>query len=325
MINAGIIGSTGYVAGELIRILLNHPKVKLQFLYSHSSAGQLLKDVHPDLFAYGDLKFTDTVDTSVDVIFLCAGHGQSKELLSGLTIPSYIKIIDLSSDFRLKDSAHFNSNHFVYGLSEFKHGAIKKAQAIANPGCFATAIQLSILPLFKENLIKGDVHVHAITGSTGAGKGLSDTTHFSWRNNNVSTYKVFNHQHMDEILESVAQVCPDYSGQVHFVPLRGPFSRGILASIYCEAHICLEELVYLFKTEYNEAPFVHVTTDDVDLKQVINTNQVLIQLQKIGNQIHITTVIDNLVKGASGQAVQNMNLMFGLDETSGLQLKSNYF
>lgn len=325
MIKAGIIGGTGYVAGELIRLLVNHPNVEIDFIYSHSQPGQAVASVHEDLFAYDELKFTDQVNPAVEVLFLCLGHGNSKKFLENNSFSANTKVIDLSNDFRLKAYADFLGNQYVYGLPELNKSKIAQAGYIANPGCFATAIQLALLPLANAGLLQNEVHVNAVTGSTGAGQLPSATTHFSWRNNNLSIYKAFNHQHLGEIGESLTSLQPDFDKALNFLPLRGDFTRGIFASAYTNTDISEAELVTLYQDFYKDLPFTRISENSINLKQVVNTNYCLLQVQKIDGKVLITSVIDNLLKGASGQAIQNMNLMFGLDETTGLNLKANYF
>jgi N-acetyl-gamma-glutamyl-phosphate reductase len=325
MINIGIIGGSGYTAGELIRILMFHPNAKLDFVYSTTNAGKPLSIAHHDLLGDIKMNFTDTVNPDVDVVFLCLGHGKSISFLEENQFSATTKIIDLGNDFRLIKDKDFNGKSFVYGLPELNKTDIKSAQYIANPGCFATAIQLALLPLAANGLLTDDVHINATTGSTGAGVTPSETTHFSWRNNNMSHYKAFNHQHLGEINQSVNQLQADYSDELIFVPNRGDFTRGIFATLYTKVEESLEDLVAKYEAFYADQPFVTVTTTDINMKQVVQTNKCIISLMKKGNRILITSVIDNLVKGASGQAVQNMNLMFGLDETTGLHLKPSGF
>lgn len=325
MIQVGIVGGAGYTAGELIRILVNHPKTTLDFVYSTSNAGNSINSVHQDLLGSLDLKFTNIVNPKVDVLFLCLGHGNSKAFLENHTFSSTTKIIDLSNDFRLSKDAVFNKDQFIYGLPELNKEAIQKAKHIANPGCFATAIQLAVLPLANKGLIIDDVHVNAVTGSTGAGTSLSATTHFAWRDNNFSAYKVFTHQHLEEINQSVSQLQTGFNSEIIFVPNRGNFSRGIFATVYTNYPDSLEDAKTLYQDYYKDAAFTIVSDQDVHLKQVVNTNKCLLHLYKHKNKLLVTSVIDNLLKGASGQAVQNMNLMFGYEETEGLQLKANFF
>jgi len=320
MIKVGIIGGAGYTAGELIRILLNHPQACITFIQSTSQAGLPITDVHTDLVGDTQLAFTSEVDYTVDVLFLCMGHGRSRSFVDSLPETYNGKIIDLSHDFRLKDQA----NGFVYGLPELNKQSIATANKIANPGCFATAIQLALLPLAKAKQLH-EIHIHAITGSTGAGQAATPTTHFSWRTNNVSVYKSFEHQHLSEIGESLQQLQPNFDDAINFVPLRGNHPRGILASVYIESQLSEAEAQSLFEQYYAEHPFTLVVGSNPDIKQVVNTNKSLVYVKKHNNKIHIISVIDNLLKGASGQAVQNMNLLFGLDEAVGLQLKSVAF
>ncbi|HLN74300.1 MAG TPA: N-acetyl-gamma-glutamyl-phosphate reductase [Prolixibacteraceae bacterium] len=322
MINVGIIGGAGYTAGELIRILLNHPEAAISFVQSSSNAGNLISEVHTDLLGDTDLQFVAEPDFSaVDVIFFCMGHGKSKEYLQKNTLPEGVKIIDLSHDFRLKKEG----NSFIYGLPELNREAIKKATKIANPGCFATGIQLAILPLAAAGLIKDELHVNAITGSTGAGQSPSATSHFSWRNNNLSVYKAFEHQHLGEIGESLKQLQPDFNFDINFIPVRGNHTRGIFASVYTKYEGSLEDAIKLYEDYYASHPFVVVSKTNPDLKQVVNTNKAIVYLEKHGNKLMILSVSDNLLKGASGQAIQNMNLIFGLEETTGLKLKAGVF
>lgn len=325
MIQVGIIGGAGYTAGELIRLLMFHDKADINFVYSTSNAGNKISKVHQDLEGRLDLKFTDTINPNVDVLFLCLGHGNSVKFLKANTFSENTKIIDLGNDFRLEKDKVFENKTFVYGLPELQKDAIKKADNIANPGCFATAIQLALLPLANHHVIKSDVHVNAVTGATGAGTSLSETTHFTWRDNNFSYYKPFTHQHLGEINQSVKQLQHDCSSEILFMPNRGNFSRGIFATVYTDFEGSLEEAKKLYKSFYKDAKFTFVSDEDLHLKQVVNTNNCLIHLHKHNNKLLITSIIDNLLKGASGQAIQNMNLMFGFDETEGLQLKANYF
>ena len=325
MISIGIIGGSGYTAGELIRILMFHPNAKLDFVYSTTNAGKPLSIAHNDLLGDIEMNFTDTINPNVDVVFLCLGHGKSISFLEENQFSAATKIIDLGNDFRLLKDKDFNGKSFVYGLPELNKTDIKSAQYIANPGCFATAIQLALLPLASHGLLNDDVHINATTGSTGAGVGLAATSHFSWRNNNMSHYKAFNHQHLGEINQSVNQLQADYRDELIFVPNRGDFTRGIFATLYTKVEESLEDLLAKYEAFYADQPFVTVTTTDINMKQVVQTNKCIISLMKKGNRILITSVIDNLVKGASGQAIQNMNLMFGLEETTGLHLKPSGF
>ena len=325
MIQAGIIGGAGYTAGELIRLLVHHSKVEINFVFSTSNAGNKISDVHQDLVGSLEHSFTNTINSDVDVLFLCLGHGNSKKFLDNNSFSETTKIIDLGNDFRLKNDQIFQEKQFVYGLPEFQKEAIQKAKYIANPGCFATAIQLALLPLANANLITSDVHVNAVTGATGAGTSLSATTHFTWRDNNFSYYKPFTHQHLGEINQSVKSLQSDFDTEIVFMPNRGDFSRGIFATAYTNFEGTLEEAKTLYKAFYKDAKFTFVSDKDIHLKQVINTNKCLIHVHKHENKILVTSVIDNLLKGASGQAVQNMNLMFGFEETEGLNLKATYF
>lgn len=324
MIKVGIIGGSGYTGGELIRLLLNHPQAEIDFVYSTTRAGKPITSAHPDVLGSTDLAFTGEINTEVDVVFLCLGHGNSTTFLNEHTFSNNTKIIDLSNDFRLNDDANFGGKEFVYGLPETNKEQISQANYIANPGCFATAIQLGLLPLAKAGLLQNQVHINAVTGSTGAGIKPSATTHFSWRNNNASWYKPFTHQHLGEIGESISSFGSKV-GQLFFLPNRGNFTRGILATAYTEFDGSLEEAKTIFKAFYANALFTHISEEAINLKQVVNTNQCHIHLHKHEGILLITTVIDNLLKGASGQAIQNMNLMFGFDESEGLRLKAAAF
>lgn len=320
MIKVGIIGGAGYTAGEMLRILLNHPEVDVHFVNSLSNAGNKLYSVHEGLFGETEMDFTDQLPLEqVDAIFICSGHGDSKKFLEANNVPERVKIIDLSQDFRDE------SNGFVYGLPEVNRERIKKANKLANPGCFATAIQLGILPLAAKGLIKNEIHTNGITGSTGAGVKPSSTSHFSWRNNNLSIYKAFTHQHLIEINRTIKQLQPDFTQELNFLPLRGDFARGIFVSSYTECDLSTEELTALYKEFYKDAAFTFAMDANLDLKQVVNTNKAIVHVEKHGNKVLAISAIDNLLKGASGQAVQNFNLMFGLDETCGLKLKSVAF
>ena len=321
MINVGIVGGAGYTAGELLRILIHHPEANIVSVMSSSQTGKKVSDLHTDLEGDIETTFSDSIDESCEVVFLCSGHGKSKAVVEGGIIPEGAKIIDLSADYRIKSDAH----NFVYGLPELNREAIKSAQNIANPGCFATCIQLGILPLAFAGLLKDDVHVSAITGSTGAGQNPTGTTHFSWRSNNASVYKVFTHQHLAEIKQSLVQLQQDFSKVVNFVPMRGAFTRGILATSYTKTDAPEEELIELYKNYYADHPFVVISDSEPDIKRVVNTNKAILNVQKHGDLVVIISVIDNLTKGASGHAVQNMNLMFGLDEKTGLNLKPAAF
>jgi N-acetyl-gamma-glutamyl-phosphate reductase len=310
MAKIGIVGAAGYTGGELLRILVNHPDVHLTCILSNSQAGKLISDVHTDLLGSTHLRFSKDL-TPVDVLFLCSGHGESKKFLAANDIPWHTKIIDLSTDFRDE------SEGFVYGLAEFQKEKIQSATKIANPGCFATSIELALLPLANAGLITEDVHVSAITGSTGAGQSLSPTSHFSWRNNNVSVYKTFTHQHLAEIKQILGT-----QQAIHFIPYRGNFSRGIMANVYTPYSGTQEQAEKLYEDFYENSPFVFLSPEAVDVKQVVNTNKCFLHLQVHEGQILISSVIDNLIKGASGQAVQNMNLMLGWQEDLGLKLKA---
>ena len=321
MIKVGIIGGSGYTAGELIRILMFHPNASLDFVYSTTNAGKPLSIAHHDLMGDIEMNFTDQVNSNVNVVFLCLGHGKSKAFLEQNQFSNDTKIIDLGNDFRLTKDAEFDGKQFVYGLPELNKTAIQSANYIANPGCFATAIQLALLPLAKNGLLNDDIHINATTGSTGAGVSPSETTHFSWRNNNMSHYKAFEHQHLGEINQSIQQLQTEYPNELIFLPNRGDFARGIFATLYTTLEESLEEIVAKYEAYYGDQPFVTVTTTNINMKQVVQTNKCIISLMKKGNRLLITSVIDNLTKGASGQAIQNMNLLFGLDETTGLHLK----
>jgi len=328
-IKAGIIGGAGYTGGELIRLLLNHPDVEIVFIHSKSNAGKLVQTVHQDLLDETDLVFSDTVTPlgHGGILFLCLGHGDSKKFLKENTVSDSTRVIDLANDFRLAKDAQTGSRNFVYGLPELQKEKIKSASNIANPGCFATCIQLGLLPLAKAGLLN-EVHITGITGSTGAGQSLSNTSHFSWRVNNVQAYKTLIHQHNAEILQSLNYLqanSPLALGAFNFVPWRGDFSRGIFNSSQIKCEVGLDELNRLYEDFYADHPFTTISKLPVFLKQVVNTNKAIIQLEKVDNKLVVHSVIDNLLKGASGQAVQNMNLMFGLEESAGLKLKANYF
>ncbi len=323
-VNIGIIGGAGYTGGELLRVLLRHPNATISFVHSSSNAGELVNKVHTDLLGDTDLIFTKEINSSVDVLFLCVGHGDAQKFLATNEIASSVKIIDLSQDFRLNSSASIGDRKFVYGLPELQRDAIRTAHHIANPGCFATAIQLGLLPLASKNLLK-EVYTTGITGSTGAGQGLSSTSHFSWRANNIGAYKTLNHQHINEIHQSLGVLQGHQAAEVYFVPWRGDFTRGIFVTSVISSDMSMDALYELYMDFYKDHPFTHVSTTAIDLKQVVNTNKCFIHIEKQGNKIAIHSVIDNLLKGAVGQAVQNMNLIFGLDETTGLHIKANYF
>ena len=321
MIQVGIIGAAGYTAGELMRILINHPCANILFAQSTSHAGEPVWKAHHDLIGETSLVFSaDAPVNAVDVIFLCMGHGKSKEYVQQLPTDFDGKIIDLSNDYRLTKDAE----DFVYGLPEAFRSDIKNAKHIANPGCFATSIQLALLPMAKANRL-GEIHVTGITGSTGAGQKPSDTTHFSWRDNNMSVYKSFTHQHLGEINETLSKLAPDYNGELNFVPVRGNYSRGIMASVYFDCNLNEKEAVELYKAYYKDEPFVNIVDFNPDLKMVVNTNKCVLYVKKYGKKLHVISMIDNLVKGASGQAVENMNLIFGLPENTGLNLKPSGF
>ena len=320
MIKTAVVGAAGYTGGELLRLLVHHPNVDLLWIHSNSQKGKRLEEVHPDLIGDASLSFTDEIDrNNLDLVFLCLPHGQAKPFLEKHAFISDTKIIDLSTDFRDE------SNGFVYGLPEVNREKIKAAQKIANPGCFATGIQLALAPAIQQNWIKSSLHVTGITGSTGAGKKLSETTHFSQRNQNVSVYKLFTHQHLKEINQTFKQLTPGFDQQILFVPYRGNFSRGIWLTAYFPYEGSLEEAYEAYSKFYQDAAYTYVSKNDIDLKQVVNTNKGLVHLKKEAGQLVIYSAIDNLLKGASGQAVQNMNLAFELGEKTGLQLKSTAF
>jgi N-acetyl-gamma-glutamyl-phosphate reductase len=323
-IKAGIIGGAGYTGGELIRLLIHHPQVEISFIHSKSSAGNFVHQVHADLVGETDLKFSSELDNNIDVLFLCVGHGEAKKFLQENKIDNNVRIIDLSHDFRIRKNSTIDGRQFVYGLPELQKEEIKSAQNIANPGCFATSIQLGLLPLAKQGLLQ-NIYTTGITGSTGAGQSLSATSHFSWRANNVQAYKTLTHQHLTEINQSLKQLQPEGEVELNFVPWRGDFTRGIFISSQLNCKKDLNTLVDLYKEYYRDHPYTHVTEEPVFLKQVVNTNKCMIQLEKNGNNLVVHSVLDNLLKGASGQAVQNMNLMFGIDECAGLNLKANFF
>ena len=326
-IKVGIIGAAGYTGGELIRLLLNHPNAQIAFAQSGSNADNYVHKVHADLVGETDLKFSATHHFDVDVIFFCAGHGEAKKFVAANDIPATVKLIDIGNDFRLQEDAVINGREFIYGLPELQREKIKSANNIANPGCFATAIQLGLLPLAKAGLLS-DVYTTGITGSTGAGQSLAATSHFSWRANNIQAYKTLTHQHNAEILQSINSLqsgSPLGAGGFSFVPWRGDFTRGIFISSQLNCDVSLAELNTLYNDYYAWHPFTSVTTEPVFLKQVVNTNKCIVQLEKVGSKLVVHSVIDNLTKGASGQAVQNMNLIFGLEETTGLKLKASFF
>ena len=321
MIKVGILGAAGYTGGELIRLLLNHPKAEIVFANSESNAGNPVSDVHEGLIGDTDLRFTDQMPfEDIDVVFFCFGHGKSEQFLKEHTIPTKVKIIDLAQDFRIK------GNHdYVYGLPEINKEDIVRAQHVANPGCFATAIQLALLPAANLNLLKEDVAVNAITGSTGAGQKPGATTHFSWRNNNLSIYKAFTHQHLAEIRQSLSQVQGYLDASIDFIPYRGDFARGIFCTAVIKTKAPAEDIVEAYKEFYRDAAFTHYSDKAIDLKQVVNTNKALVHVDCFEGKVLVTSAIDNLLKGAVGQAVQNMNLMFGIDEHAVLHLKASAF
>ena len=321
MVRVGIIGGAGYTGGEAIRILLNHPEAELVFVHSNSNAGNRLCDVHVDLLGETDMRFTGELRTDVDALLLCVGHGDARKFLEATPLPDSVRVIDLSQDFRLSASSSIGGRRFVYGLPEMNLERIRSARNIANPGCFATCLQLGMLPLAAAGLLRSDVHVTALTGSTGAGQKLAPTSHFSQRVNNLSVYKAFTHQHLDEIGESVRSLMPSFSGEIDFVPYRGDFARGIIASIYTDCDLSEERARKLYEDYYADAALTFVSDRSVCLKQVVNTSKCVLSVEKHGDKLLVVSAIDNLLKGASGQAVQNMNLMFGLDERAGLRLK----
>jgi len=330
-INVGIAGGAGYTGGELLRILVHHPEVHISFVHSSSNAGKPVSFVHTDLVGDTDLVFTNTFLHNIDVLFLCVGHGEAKKLLAEQTIAASVSIIDLSQDFRLTPNATIADRTFVYGLPELNREKITTAKNIANPGCFATAIQLALLPLAKVGLLQ-DIYTTGITGSTGAGQSLSATSHFSWRANNIQAYKTLDHQHVFEIVQSLNALQLDAplstSGEgpgLHFVPWRGDFTRGIYTSSVIDCSLPIEDVQEMYDSYYAAHPFVVVSETPIHLKQVVNTNKCVLQIEKRGNKLVVHSAIDNLIKGASGQAVQNMNLLFGLDETTGLLFKANFF
>ena len=319
----GIVGGSGFTGGELIRILLNHPKFKIKFIYSISQNGKNIHEIHPDLLGKTDIIFSDHITTDIDVLFLCLGHGKSKFFLDNYNFKSDMIIIDLSSDFRLINNNKYKSRNFLYSLPEFNREKIKQSKSIANPGCFATAIQIGLLPLLVNNLIKNDIHVNAITGSTGAGKMSSDTNNFNWRNNNLSIYKPFNHQHLNEIYQTLNILGND--SKIYFVPYRGNFTRGIFTSIYMKFDHEIEDIKIIYEDFYENHPFTFLSKNDINLKEVINTNNCHLKIEFHENIIHITTVLDNLLKGASGQAVQNLNIIYGYEESLGLNFKGSIY
>ena len=322
MIKVGILGAAGFTGGELIRLLLNHPNAEILFANSESNAGNPVSDVHEGLYGDTDMLFTDTMPfDQVDVIFLCFGHGKSEAFLKEHPVPSHVRIIDLAQDFRIASPG----NDFVYGLPEINRDKIEKAIHVANPGCFATAIQLGLLPAASMGILSGDIPVNAITGSTGAGQKPTGTTHFSWRNNNISIYKAFRHQHVPEIIQSLLQVQGHLDASIDFIPYRGDFARGIFATEVVKTSANIDDIIEAYKRFYSKAPFTHYVDKPIDLKQVVNTNKTLVHCEKYDDKLLITSCIDNLLKGAVGQAVQNMNIMLSIDETAGLRLKPSAF
>ncbi len=319
MKKVGIIGGAGYTGGELIRLIESHPNLTLDYATSRSQAGELFSNTHHDMF-HDDRAFTDQVHFDVDVIFICAGHGQAKVFMDQHDVPADMRIIDLSHDFRMK-----GAHGFVYGLPELNQSDIRMATRIANPGCFATSIQLALLPAAKNKLLDRDVHIHAITGSTGAGQAPTATGHFSWRNNNISIYKAFNHQHLLEINQSLQQENHQFDSTLHFVPMRGNFTRGIFASIYWKTSASETTVLDAYREYFKPHPFVYITDRNPNLKSVVNTNYCLLHIKKHGDHLHIISMIDNLIKGASGQALQNYNIMTGIPQEAGLKLKPSYF
>jgi N-acetyl-gamma-glutamyl-phosphate reductase len=320
IIKVGVIGGAGYTGGELIRILINHSNVSLKYVHSKSNAGKLISDIHPDLLGDTELRFTDVISSDIDVAFLCVGHGESLKIIE--KFEKDVKIIDLSQDFRLNSP---KDKPFVYGLPELNKDLIKESKNISNPGCFATVIQLALLPLANRNQLNSKINITATTGSTGSGKSLSEHTHFSWRQNNLSAYKMFTHQHLSEITMSIKQLQANFNSTINLIPQRGSFTRGIFSTIVITSNLNIDELNDMYIKYYKKHPFVRISSDPIDLKQVINTNKCYIYLEKFKDELLIIGIIDNLLKGACGQAVQNMNLMFGLDETKGLKLKALAF
>jgi len=333
-INIGIIGSAGYTGGELLRILIHHPNANIVFAHSASNAGNKVSDVHTDLLGDTDLRFSDTYHSDIDVLFLCVGHGDARKFLEANTFAPHVSIIDLSQDYRLRANTAYQGGAFVYGLPELNREAIRSAQYIANPGCFATGIQLALLPLAAKGLLQREIHINSTTGATGAGQKPSATSHFSWRSNNLSIYKAFEHQHLQEISESLDQLQPGFlpAGEgtllqramerINIIPQRGNFPRGILSAVYVDSPLTEDEAYELYESFYATHPFTYLSRANIDLKQVVNTNKCILHLERHGSKLLIISIVDNLLKGASGQAVQNMNLLFGLDETAGLRLKS---
>ena len=321
MVRVGILGAAGYTGGELIRLLINHPQAEIVFANSESNAGNLICDVHEGLMGETDMRFTAEMPfNEVDVVFFCFGHGKSKAFLQEHTIPSHVRIIDLAQDFRIA-----GEHDYVYGLPETHRQEISTCMHLANPGCFATCIQLGLLPALKAGIISGDIHTNGITGSTGAGQKPGATTHFSWRNDNISIYKTFTHQHLHEINQTIHELQPQYDGQMFFIPQRGCFTRGIFVTSYARCNTPIEEVKAIYEDYYRDAAFTHVVSTSPDMKQVVNTNKALVYVERYADQLLMVSCIDNLLKGAVGQAVENMNLMFGLPEDTGLRLKASAF
>ena len=321
MVRVGILGAAGYTGGELIRLLINHPQAEIVFANSESNAGNLICDVHEGLMGETDMRFTAEMPfNEVDVVFFCFGHGKSRAFLLEHTIPSHVKIIDLAQDFRIA-----GEHDYVYGLPETHRQEISTCMHLANPGCFATCIKLGLLPALKAGIISGDIHTNGITGSTGAGQKPGATTHFSWRNDNISIYKTFTHQHLHEINQTIHELQPQYDGQMFFIPQRGCFTRGIFVTSYARCNTPIEEVKAIYEDYYRDAAFTHVVSTSPDMKQVVNTNKALVYVERYADQLLMVSCIDNLLKGAVGQAVENMNLMFGLPEDTGLRLKASAF
>ena len=321
MVRVGILGAAGYTGGELIRLLINHPQAEIVFANSESNAGNLICDVHEGLMGETDMRFTAEMPFGeVDVVFFCFGHGKSRTFLQEHTIPSHVRIIDLAQDFRIA-----GEHDYVYGLPETHRQEISACMHLANPGCFATCIQLGLLPALKAGIISGDIHTNGITGSTGAGQKPGATTHFSWRNDNISIYKTFTHQHLHEINQTIHELQPQYDGQMFFIPQRGCFTRGIFVTSYARCNTPIEEVKAIYEDYYRDAAFTHVVSTSPDMKQVVNTNKALVYVERYADQLLMVSCIDNLLKGAVGQAVENMNLMFGLPEDTGLRLKASAF
>lgn len=321
MVRVGILGAAGYTGGELIRLLINHPQAEIVFANSESNAGNLICDVHEGLMGETDMRFTAEMPfDEVDVVFFCFGHGKSRAFLQEHTIPSHVRIIDLAQDFRIA-----GEHNYVYGLPETHRQEISTCMHLANPGCFATCIQLGLLPALKAGIISGDIHTNGITGSTGAGQKPGATTHFSWRNDNISIYKTFTHQHLHEINQTIHELQPQYDGQMFFIPQRGCFTRGIFVTSYARCNTPIEEVKAIYEDYYRDAAFTHVVSTSPDMKQVVNTNKALVYVERYADQLLMVSCIDNLLKGAVGQAVENMNLMFGLPEDTGLRLKASAF